>query len=75
MSNTPTTLCVMTARTIKVPRVPNFLLTEGDDVGDKISIASLSSEDLDRVVELWGAALHEHARALRVKPTPTDPSS
>lgn len=49
----------------KIPTVPNFILPKnGIDTGE-ISIADLSTDQLDFIADLWKRRLHERAEEIR----------
>lgn len=51
---------------VKLPRLPNFLILD-DDAG-KIPVEALSDESLGQIGEMWTEALIEHARRRREEP-------
>jgi hypothetical protein len=54
-----TRITVKTERVVKLPMLPNFILTEG---GDSLPIQSLSQEQLQEVGRAWTDALMRKAR-------------
>jgi hypothetical protein len=52
---------------VSLPRVPNFLMLEGCATPDaKISIGSLSDDELREIGRLWTEALIQRAAEMRI---------